>query len=62
MNRRTFVKTLPALTVLAGTASSFGPEASRPSQDPQPITLPKPQTDGGNGQPNTATMNRDERQ
>jgi hypothetical protein len=40
MNRRTFLKTLPALTVLAGTASSF-------AQDVEPITLAKPQTDGG---------------
>ncbi|MHC4425317.1 MAG: nitroreductase family protein [Planctomycetota bacterium] len=40
MNRRTFLKTLPAVTVLAGTTSSF-------AQDLQPITLLKPQTDGG---------------
>ncbi|HUT28450.1 MAG TPA: nitroreductase family protein [Sedimentisphaerales bacterium] len=40
MNRRTFLKTLPAFTVLAGSASSF-------AQDLQPITLLKPQTDGG---------------
>ena len=47
MNRRTFVKTLPALTVLAGTASSFGQAVSSTTPDLQPITLPKPQTDGG---------------
>lgn len=40
MNRRIFVKTLPAVAMLADTASSF-------PQDLQPITLPKPQTDGG---------------
>ncbi|MGB2809443.1 MAG: nitroreductase family protein [Sedimentisphaerales bacterium] len=40
MNRRTFLKTLPALTVLAGTTSSF-------AQELQPITLAKPQTEGG---------------
>ena len=40
MNRRTFLKSVPAFTVLAGTASSFG-------QDLQPITLAKPQTEGG---------------
>jgi nitroreductase len=40
MNRRTFLKTLPAFTVLAGSASSF-------AEDLQPITLLKPQTDGG---------------
>jgi hypothetical protein len=40
MNRRTFVKTLPALAVLAGAKSTFG-------EEPQPIVLPKPQKDGG---------------
>jgi len=40
MNRRTFVKTLPAVTVLAATASGFAQEA-------QPIKLVKPETDGG---------------
>ena len=40
MNRRTFVKTLPALAVLAGAKSTF-------AQEPQPIALPKPQKDGG---------------
>lgn len=40
MNRRTFLKTVPALTVLAGTALSF-------AEDLKPITLPEPQTDGG---------------
>ena len=40
MNRRTFLKTLPAVAVLAGTESILG-------QDLEPITLAKPQTDGG---------------
>jgi len=40
MNRRTFLKTVPAFTVLAGIASSS-------AQDLQPITLAIPQTDGG---------------
>ena len=40
MNRRTFLKTLPALGVLAGTVTSF-------AQDLQPIVLPKPEKDGG---------------
>jgi len=40
MNRRTFLKTLPALSVLAGSASSF-------AQGLQPITLAKPEMDGG---------------
>lgn len=40
MNRRTFLKTVPAFTVLAGSTSSF-------AEDLQPITLLTPQTDGG---------------
>jgi len=40
MDRRTFLKTVPALTVLARTTSSF-------AQDLPPIQLPKPHTDGG---------------
>ncbi len=50
MDRRTFLKTVPAFTVLAGTASSFAQDAgtaSSSAQDLQPITLVKPQTDGG---------------
>lgn len=40
MERRTFVKSVPAITMLAGTASSF-------ARDLPPITLPKPEKDGG---------------
>ena len=40
MNRRTFVKTLPAFTVLAGSTSGF-------PQELQPINLLKPQKNGG---------------
>jgi len=50
MDRRTFLKALPAFTVLAGTASSFAQDAaiaSGSTQDLQPITLVKPQADGG---------------
>jgi hypothetical protein len=47
MNRRTFVKSLPALTMLAGTASSFAQETAGSTPTPQPITLLKPETDGG---------------
>ncbi len=47
MNRRTFVKTLPALTVLAGTAPVLAQEAAPASPELQPITLLKPRTDGG---------------
>jgi len=60
MNRRTFLKTLPALTALAGTTSILAQDvntmsssvqdantASSSAQGLQAITLPKPQTDGG---------------
>jgi len=50
MNRRTFLKTLPAVTVLAGVSSSFAQDAGAASAstgDLQPIALVKPQTDGG---------------
>ncbi|UCF14619.1 MAG: nitroreductase family protein, partial [Phycisphaerales bacterium] len=40
MDRRAFLRTLPALGVLAGMASSL-------AQDLEPITLAKPQTEGG---------------
>ena len=40
MNRRTFIKTIPAFTLLAGTTSSFAGNL-------QPIKLLKPQTEGG---------------
>jgi len=47
MNRRTFVKTLPGLTVLASTAAYAAQEAVAPGQELKPITLPKPEMDGG---------------
>jgi hypothetical protein len=47
MNRRTFVKTLPALTVLASTAAGFAQDKPDSSRDLKSITLPKPETDGG---------------
>ena len=40
MNRRTFLKTVPAFTMLAGAAPGF-------AQDLQPIVLATPQMDGG---------------
>ena len=40
MDRRTFLKTLPALGLLAGTVTSF-------AEDLQPIVLPKPEKEGG---------------
>ena len=60
MNRRTLVKTLPALTALAGAASSLmqdkpalaqdasgAVQTPQPPADMQPIKLVKPETDGG---------------
>jgi hypothetical protein len=50
MNRRTFIKTVPAMTVLTTTAFTFAQgksQATGPAQELQPITLVKPQTDGG---------------
>ena len=47
MNRRTFVKTLPALTVLAGTASVLSEDTLNPVPELPVNTLPKPQKDGG---------------
>jgi nitroreductase len=40
MDRRVFIKALPAVTLLTGTGTSF-------AQGLQPISLPKPQKDGG---------------
>ena len=47
MNRRTFVNSLPAVTVLASTVSTFAQETSGTPQELQPVSLPKPETDGG---------------
>ena len=47
MNRRTFVKTLPALTALASAATGFAQETPAATADLPPISLPKPETDGG---------------
>lgn len=46
MKRRTFVRTLPSATLLAGAASALPLKAAL-SQDLQPIVLPPPQKDGG---------------
>ena len=40
MDRRTFVKTVPALAMMAGASSVF-------SEELQPISLPKPEKEGG---------------
>ena len=47
MNRRTFIQTLPALTVVAGAVSSLAQEAPRSTPDLPTINLPKPEKDGG---------------
>lgn len=56
MNRRTFLKAAPAVTVLAATASGLAEvagtapaaaPATAPAADLQPITLLKPEKDGG---------------
>jgi nitroreductase len=54
MDRRAFLKTLPALTALsgielasAGEAPPGGASAAEPPKDPKTIDLPKPQTEGG---------------
>ncbi len=47
IDRRTFLKTLPAFTALAGTASSFAEEEPSPAGDQKAMILVKPQTEGG---------------
>jgi nitroreductase family protein len=47
MNRRTFVKTLPALTLLVSTSTGSPQDAPKTEADLPPIALPKPETDGG---------------
>lgn len=46
MKRRTFVKSLPAATLLAGAESGYAMRSSY-AQDLQPILLPKPEKEGG---------------
>ncbi|MGO9113421.1 MAG: nitroreductase family protein [Thermoguttaceae bacterium] len=47
MDRRTFIKALPALTVLADAMPNFAQEPANPATNLQPITLPKAEKDGG---------------
>jgi len=47
MDRRTFVKTLPALTVLASAAPSSAQAPADTAINLKPIALPKPEKDGG---------------
>jgi Nitroreductase family len=46
MDRRTFIATLPALTVLVDAVPSFAQESTNTTPNMQPITLPKPEKDG----------------
>jgi nitroreductase len=49
MNRRAFLQTVPAFTVLAGATSGLAEDAGKSGAVPglEPITLPKPEADGG---------------
>ncbi|HNS20076.1 MAG TPA: hypothetical protein PKH24_06230 [Sedimentisphaerales bacterium] len=47
MDRRRFVKTMPALVVLAGSASGLAQETAQPTAELQPILLPKLEEDEG---------------
>ena len=47
MNRRTFVKTLPAITFMAGSKFSVNQQKPGTSTAQQQIVLPKPEKDGG---------------
>jgi len=47
MNRRKFVKTIPAITMLIGTGTGISRQTSNTVRILQPITLPKPEKDGG---------------
>jgi len=46
MDRRTFVKAMPAVAMMVGTASGFSLQTSDVG-DLEPITLPEPEKDGG---------------
>ena len=47
MDRRTFVKTIPAISMIIGTGTGISRQTSNTVQILQPITLPKPDKDGG---------------
>jgi nitroreductase len=47
MNRRTFVKTLPALTVLVSMTTGLAQDTTDPAKDLKAIMLPKPEMEGG---------------
>jgi len=47
MDRRTFFKTLPTITLLTGTGTNFSQQTSSSDNNLQPIKLPKPGKDNG---------------
>ena len=47
MDRRTFVKTLSAVPLMAGVAAGYAHQTAGTAQDLQPIILPEPEKDGG---------------
>ncbi len=47
MDRRTFMKTVPALAVMAQAASGIAQEPAGAAPELQPIELPQPEKDGG---------------
>ena len=47
LNRRTFVRTLPGLALLAAPRTQSAQEVATAAAGLSPITLPKPQTEGG---------------
>ncbi len=47
MNRRTFVKSLPALAALAGSGSNLAAENISLADELKPVSLLKPETEGG---------------
>ena len=47
LNRRTFVRTLPGLALLAAPRTQSAQEVATAATGLSPITLPKPQTEGG---------------
>ncbi len=47
MDRRKFIKTLPAITILAGATPSLGKNNPNSTQDLEPITLLPPEKEGG---------------
>jgi nitroreductase len=47
MDRRTFVKTVPGMAILAGAAPGLARNSAEPAPQLQPIVLPSPEKEGG---------------